>query len=63
MLFTSFLIHHFKLFYSIPPNGSIANHAHNDGIELIGEVGMIGILILLFLSLIYFKKLLKKFQL
>ena len=35
-------------------------HAHNDGIELIGEVGNIGILILLLLSLIYFKKLLNK---
>ena len=50
----------FKLFYNILPNGSIAAHAHNDGIELIGEVGMIGILILLFLSLIYFRKLLNK---
>ena len=50
----------FKLFYSIPPDGSIAAHAHNDGIELIGEVGMIGILILLLLSLIYFKQLLNK---
>ena len=50
----------FKLFYNIPPDGVIAAHAHNDGVELIGEVGMIGILILLFLSLIYFKKLLNK---
>ena len=50
----------FKLFYNIPPAGVIAAHAHNDGVELIGEVGMIGILILLFLSLIYFKKLLNK---
>jgi len=50
----------FKLFYSISPNGSIAAHAHNDGIELIGEVGMIGILILLLLSIIYFKQLLNK---
>jgi len=50
----------FKLFYKILPGGGITNHAHNDGIELIGEVGMIGILILLFLSLIYFKKLLNK---
>ena len=50
----------FKLFYSISPNGSIAAHAHNDGIELMGEVGMIGILILLLLSLIYFKQLLNK---
>ena len=29
----------FKLFYSIPPDGGIAMHTHNDGIELIGEVG------------------------
>jgi len=50
----------FKLFYSIPPGQIIANHAHNDGIELVGEVGVIGILILLLLSLIYFKKLLNK---
>ena len=48
----------FKLFYKILPGGGIANHAHNDGIELIGEVGIIGILILLLLSLIYIKKLL-----
>ena len=50
----------FKLFYNIPPDGAIAAHAHNDGIELIGEVGIIGISILLLLSLIYFKKLLNK---
>ena len=35
----------------------IATHAHNEGIELIGEVGIMGILILLLLSIIYFKKL------
>ena len=50
----------FKLFYKILPGGGIANHAHNDGIELIGEVGIIGIVILLLLSLIYVKKLLNK---
>ena len=50
----------FKLFYNIPPNGAIAAHAHNDGIELIGEVGIIGISILFSLSLIYFKKILNK---
>ena len=50
----------FKLFYKILPGGGIANHAHNDGIELIGEVGIMGISILLLLSLIYFKKLLNK---
>ena len=48
----------FKLFYSIPPNEILAAHAHNDVIELMGEVGMIGILILFLLSLIYFKQLL-----
>lgn len=51
----------FKLFYSIQPDSrTIAAHTHNDGIELVGEVGMMGILILLSLSLIYFKKLLYK---
>jgi len=50
----------FKLFYKILPGGGIAAHAHNDGIELMGEVGIIGISILFLLSLIYFKKLLNK---
>ena len=50
----------FKLFYKILPGGGIANHAHNDGIELMGEVGIIGMTILLLLSLLYFKKLLNK---
>jgi len=48
----------FKLFYNILPDGDLAAHAHNDGIELMGEVGIMGISILLLLSLIYFKKLL-----
>jgi O-antigen ligase len=48
----------FKLFYNILPDGNLAAHAHNDGIELMGEVGIIGISILLLLSLIYLKKLL-----
>ena len=50
----------FKLFYNILPDGNLAAHAHNDGIELMGEVGIMGISILLLLSLIYFKKLLNK---
>ena len=50
----------FKLFYKILPGGGIANHAHNDGIELIGEVGIVGISILLLLLFVYFKKLLNK---
>ena len=53
----------FKLFYNIRSDGIITDHAHNDGIELIGEVGVIGILILLLLSLIYFKKLLNNINL
>ena len=47
----------FKLLYNIPANGKLAAHAHNDGVELIGEVGIIGTLILFFLFFIYFKKL------
>ena len=47
----------YKLFANILPGTGIAIHAHNDGIELMGEVGIFGILIILLLSLIYFKKL------
>ena len=50
----------FKLFYSIPPDGKIAAHTHNDGIELIGEVGTVGITIFILLTFIYFKKLIAK---
>tara|TARA_B100001123_G_scaffold449680_2_gene616047 strand:+ start:211 stop:1566 length:1356 start_codon:yes stop_codon:yes gene_type:complete len=49
----------YKLYYNILPEHSIAIHAHNDGIELIGEIGVIGSLILLILSIMYFKKLSK----
>ena len=47
----------YKLFYNILPGEALAKHTHNDGIELIGEVGIIGILILFSLLFIYFKKL------
>ena len=35
----------FKIFYILPDSvdGSIAQHAHNDGLELLGEVGILGI--------------------
>ena len=46
----------YKLFYNNSGQG-IATHVHNDGIELMGEVGILGILILLLLLIIYFKKL------
>ena len=50
----------FKLFYNILPDGKIAAHTHNDGIELIGEVGTVGITIFILLTFIYFKKLIAK---
>jgi len=46
----------YKLFYNNSGQG-IVTHTHHDGIELMGEVGILGILILLLLSIIYFKKL------
>ena len=51
----------FKIFYILPDSvdGSIAQHAHNDGLELLGEVGILGISIIISLFIIYFKKLLK----
>jgi len=52
----------FKIFYILPEgiiDNSIAQHAHNDGLELLGEVGVLGITILILVSIIYFKKLLK----
>ena len=47
----------FKLFYIIKGE-YIAKHVHNVWIELLGEVGIIGISIWLSLFLVYFKKLL-----
>ena len=51
----------FKIFYIIPNNisYSLVKHAHSDGLELLGEVGIFGISILVLLSIVYFKKLLK----
>ena len=45
----------YKLFST--GKGGIATHAHHEGIELMGEVGILGILILFLLSIMYFKKL------
>jgi len=48
----------YKLFYIVPESSKlIAQHAHNDLIELIGEVGTIGFLIFISLFSFYFKKL------
>ena len=51
----------FKLFYMLPEtisNDYLAQHVHNDGIELLGEVGVVGVSIFVITSIFYFKKLL-----
>ena len=51
----------FKLFYILPEtisNDYLARHVHNDGIELLGEVGVVGVSIFAIITIIYFKKLL-----
>jgi putative inorganic carbon (hco3(-)) transporter len=52
----------FKIFYILPENFEnyfLADRVHNDGIELLGEVGIIGISIIFLLFINYFKKLIK----
>ena len=51
----------FKIFYfsSESIGNYVAQHAHNDSLELLGEIGILGVLILILLSVAYFKKLLK----
>jgi len=51
----------FKIFYSVPENFSnyIADRAHNDGIELLGEIGLLGISVLFLLYISYFRKIKK----
>jgi O-antigen ligase len=52
----------FKIFYILPEgsSNSLAQHAHYDTLELLGEVGILGISIIILLFVIYFKKLLKE---
>ena len=53
----------YKLFYIVPENlPSNAEYAHNDLIELIGEVGIVGFLMLLGLFSIFIKKLTQKYN-
>ena len=47
----------YKIFFE--NHDALVQHVHNDGIELLGEVGIIGITILIVLSIFYFKKLIK----
>ena len=51
----------FKIFYNIPENffNYHADRAHNDGIELLGEIGVLGVSILLLLYISYFKIIIK----
>ena len=51
----------FKIFYILPISNinSLVQDAHSDGLELVGEIGILGFTILILLSIIYFKKLLK----
>ena len=51
----------FKIFYILPEkfSNSLAENAHNDPIELLGEIGVLGISILLFLFGTYYKKITK----
>jgi len=51
----------FKIFYTIVGNKNlVATQVHNDGIQLLGEVGILGILLLCIISTFYFKRLLFK---
>ena len=53
--------HIFKIFYMLPENYSnfLADHVHNDSIELLGEIGVIGLIILSLLYAFYFRKIIK----
>ena len=53
----------FKLFFILPENYNyLVKYVHNDGIQLLGEVGIIGISILLSLSFMYFKKIINSIK-
>jgi O-antigen ligase len=53
----------YKLFFILPENHNyLAKHVHNDGIQLLGEVGIIGVSILLSLSFMYLKKLINNIK-
>jgi len=53
----------YKLFAIVPENYNFrAKYVHNDGLQLLGEVGIVGISILLSLSFMYFKKLINRIK-
>ena len=53
----------YKLFAIVPENYNFrAKYVHNDGLQLLGEVGIVGISILLSLSFMYFKKLISRIK-
>tara|TARA_A100001011_G_C14269267_1_gene826221 strand:- start:1121 stop:1975 length:855 start_codon:yes stop_codon:yes gene_type:complete len=49
----------YKLFYDPNSVGVIVSHAHNDWIELLGEIGTIGTLIFFLILITYFQKIKK----
>ena len=51
----------FKNFYILPESysNSLADRVHNDGIELLGEIGILGTLILIFVYIFYFKQIIE----
>ena len=51
----------FKIFYITPENLSnmLAKNVHNDGIELLGEIGVLGVSILFLLYISYFRNITK----
>jgi len=51
----------FKIFYILPEHKNLlATQVHNDGIQILGEIGILGVLLLLILFFLYFKKILLK---
>ena len=49
----------FKIFYITPDPNMLAKNVHNDGVELLGEIGVLGVSILFLLYISYFKKITK----
>jgi len=54
----------FKIYFNLSENYSysIAAHVHNDGIELLGEIGVLGFLILFVIYSLYLKRILKNIK-
>jgi O-antigen ligase len=49
----------FKIFYITPDPNMLAKNVHNDGVELLGEIGVLGVSILFLLYISYFRNITK----